>query len=117
VTLERVRELVAVGRPESRSLRRRVSCGPSIARAVTEQEPVAPGTRHSPVRPAEDAEREARETFGLHELVVSMSQLARPLPGVSYRDADTHRGLDLLLDGLRVPAAVGAGVRAAHCDR
>ena len=58
-------------------------------------------------RPAEDAEREARETFGLHELVVSMSQLARPLSGVSYRDADTHRGLDLLLDGLRVPAAVG----------
>jgi AcrR family transcriptional regulator len=58
-----------------------------------------------------------RTDVGLHELVVSMSQLARPLPGVSCRDADTHRVLDLLLDGLRVPAAAGAGVRAAHCDR
>jgi uncharacterized sporulation protein YeaH/YhbH (DUF444 family) len=89
----------------------------SLARAVTEQEPVAPVVTDLSSRPAEHAEREAREILGLHELVVWMARLVRPLPGVSYRDADTHRGLDLLLDGLRVPAAVGAGVRAAHCDR
>jgi AcrR family transcriptional regulator len=58
-----------------------------------------------------------RTDVGLHELVVLMSQLARPLPGVRYRDADTHRGVDLLLDGLSVPAPAEVDGRAARTDR
>ncbi|MFI5998425.1 TetR/AcrR family transcriptional regulator [Streptomyces sp. NPDC051362] len=44
-----------------------------------------------------------RNDVGLEDLIVSMSQLSRPLPGVEFLDKDVHRRLDLLLDGLRVP--------------
>lgn len=40
-------------------------------------------------------------------LLFTMSQLARPLFGIDYRDADARRRLDLLLDGLRVFASSG----------
>ncbi|MFC4508162.1 MULTISPECIES: TetR/AcrR family transcriptional regulator [Streptomyces] len=46
-----------------------------------------------------------RTDVGFQELIVSMSQLARPLPGIYYRDEDAHRRLQLFLDGLRVFAA------------
>ncbi|MEU1535689.1 hypothetical protein [Streptomyces fagopyri] len=51
-----------------------------------------------------------RAYIGLRDLVISMSRLARPLPGIEDREVDAHRCLDLLLDGLRVstPAECGA---------
>ncbi|MEE4542275.1 helix-turn-helix domain-containing protein [Streptomyces sp. V4-01] len=36
-----------------------------------------------------------------HDLMVAISQLTRPLPGLECRDTDAHRHLDMFLDGLR----------------
>ncbi|MFJ8009908.1 TetR/AcrR family transcriptional regulator [Streptomyces fagopyri] len=58
-----------------------------------------------------------RADIGLRDLVISMSQLARPLPGIEYRDADAHRHLDLLLDGLRVPAPAACGAPGGAEER
>ncbi|MEU3772402.1 helix-turn-helix domain-containing protein [Streptomyces sp. NPDC032472] len=47
-----------------------------------------------------------RGDIGAGDLMVALSQLSRPLPGVTCMDVDTfvHRHLQLFLDGLRAPA-------------
>ncbi|MEW2414243.1 helix-turn-helix domain-containing protein [Streptomyces sp. NPDC046866] len=47
-----------------------------------------------------------RTDIGAGDLMVALSQLSRPLPGVTCMDVDTfaHRHLQLFLDGLRAPA-------------
>jgi AcrR family transcriptional regulator len=40
-----------------------------------------------------------------HDLMIAISQLTRPLPGLECRDVDAHRHLDVFLDGLRPPTA------------
>ncbi len=47
-----------------------------------------------------------RTDIGVGDLMVALSQLSRPLPGVTCMDVDTfvHRHLQLFLDGLRAPA-------------
>ncbi|MET9886279.1 TetR/AcrR family transcriptional regulator [Streptomyces sp. NPDC006430] len=47
-----------------------------------------------------------RTDIGVGDLMVALSQLSRPLPGVTCGDVDrfVHRHLQLFLDGLRAPA-------------
>ncbi|MFD3465590.1 TetR/AcrR family transcriptional regulator [Streptomyces sp. NPDC058682] len=47
-----------------------------------------------------------RTDIGVGDLMVALSQLSRPLPGVACLDTDrfAHRHLQLFLDGLRAPA-------------
>ncbi|WP_079154204.1 TetR/AcrR family transcriptional regulator [Streptomyces subrutilus] len=47
-----------------------------------------------------------RTDIGVGDLMVALSQLSRPLPGIACPDADrfVHRHLQLFLDGLRAPA-------------
>lgn len=47
-----------------------------------------------------------RADIGVGDLMVALSQLSRPLPGVACLDADrfVHRHLQLFLDGLQAPA-------------
>ncbi len=47
-----------------------------------------------------------RTDIGVGDLMVALSQLSRPLPGIACLDADrfVHRHLQLFLDGLRAPA-------------
>ncbi|MGP3686702.1 TetR/AcrR family transcriptional regulator [Streptomyces sp. IBSNAI002] len=47
-----------------------------------------------------------RTDIGVGDLMVALSQLSRPLPGIACLDADqfVHRHLQLFLDGLRSPA-------------
>ncbi|MGW0752896.1 TetR/AcrR family transcriptional regulator [Streptomyces sp. NPDC002587] len=47
-----------------------------------------------------------RTDIGVGDLMIALSQLSRPLPGIACLDADrfVHRHLQLFLDGLRAPA-------------
>ncbi|KPI03933.1 transcriptional regulator, TetR family [Actinobacteria bacterium OV450] len=47
-----------------------------------------------------------RTDIGVGDLMVALSQLSRPLPGIACLDVDgfVHRHLQLFLDGLRAPA-------------
>lgn len=47
-----------------------------------------------------------RTDIGIGDLMVALSQLSRPLPGIGCLDTGrfTHRHLQLFLDGLRAPA-------------
>ncbi|WP_245939129.1 TetR/AcrR family transcriptional regulator [Actinacidiphila glaucinigra] len=45
-----------------------------------------------------------RADIGFQDVLVAMSLLARPLPGTDHHLADVHRRLQLLLNGLRLPA-------------
>ncbi|MEV7729043.1 TetR/AcrR family transcriptional regulator [Streptomyces sp. NPDC087917] len=47
-----------------------------------------------------------RDDVGVGDLMVALSQLSRPLPGIGCMDASgfVHRHLQLFLDGLRAPA-------------
>ncbi|NXY95479.1 TetR/AcrR family transcriptional regulator [Streptomyces sp. BR123] len=59
-----------------------------------------------------------RTDVGVGDLMVALSQLSRPLPGVTCIGVDTfvHRHLQLLLDGLRAPARSVLPGEAATLD-
>ncbi|MFD0270469.1 TetR/AcrR family transcriptional regulator [Streptomyces sp. NPDC127106] len=59
-----------------------------------------------------------RDDVGVGDLMVALSQLSRPLPGVTCIDGDVfvHRHLQLLLDGLRTPARSRLPGAAATLD-
>ncbi|MND00061.1 hypothetical protein D3C83_185510 [compost metagenome] len=44
-----------------------------------------------------------RPDVTFNDLMVAISRLTRPLPGVDYTGSDLHRHLQLFLDGLRPP--------------
>ena len=47
-----------------------------------------------------------RDDVSFSDVLLSLAQLSRPLPGASWRSADefAHRNLQVYLDGLRAPA-------------
>ncbi|MGZ9931474.1 TetR/AcrR family transcriptional regulator [Streptomyces sp. NC-S4] len=59
-----------------------------------------------------------RTDIGIGDLMVALSQLSRPLPGVACLDTDrfAHRHLQLFLDGLRAPARSELPGSAATLD-
>jgi len=44
-----------------------------------------------------------RPDVTLNDLLVAVSRLTRPLPGIDWSGSDLHRHLQLFLDGLRAP--------------
>ncbi|WUD77370.1 TetR/AcrR family transcriptional regulator [Streptomyces sp. NBC_00510] len=75
-----------------------------------EQFPSEPAAQYARVETAaaqlmdtarEDGRLLADVTF--HDVLVTMSLVARPLPGTDHHDTDVHRRLQLLVNGLRLP--------------